>query len=146
MPNVKVRITSETEEQQQGGMEQIQPSKGSDTARMATTSLFVHAAVNNVKQAVQFGLSNVGNFTGDYIAQRNINQALDAMSGVSSIVMGAVTGGWAGAVIATASVAMRGITGEISRQMQYRNEDIQTSMMLQRSGNALTDGSRGTEN
>lgn len=147
MPNVKVRITSETDEQERGGAEAVQAAKATpDTAKLATTSLFVHAAVGNLRQAVNFGLSNVGNFTGNYIAQENINQALETLSGVSSIVMGAVSGGWVGAVIATASVAVRGITKEISRSINYQNQEINSSMMRQRSGNALYDGSRGTEN
>lgn len=146
MANVKVRITSETDDQERGGAETITTAPSIDTKRMATTSLFVHAAVGNVKQAVQYGLSNVGNFTGDYVAQQNINQALEALGGVSTIVMGAVSAGWVGAVIATASVAFRGITQGVSRYIGYQNEEINASMARQRSGNALTDNSRGTEN
>lgn len=146
MPNVKVRITSETEEEARGGAAEMASTPSPDTAKMAATSLFVHAAVGNVRQAVQYGLSNVGNFTGNYVAQENINQALESLNGVSSIVMGAVSGGWVGAVIATASVAFRGITKEVSRFMQYQNEEINASYARQRSGNALNDGSRGTEN
>jgi len=146
MPNVKVRITSESAEQQAGNAEVLQREKSPETARMATTSLFVHATIGNVRQAVQFGLSNVGNFTGDYITQRNINRALETLNGVSSVAMGAMAGGWVGAVIATASLAVRGITQEISRQINYQNEEINTSMARQRSGNVHTDGSRGTEN
>lgn len=146
MPNVKVRITSETEEQAQGGAEIVAAKPTIDTKRMATTSLFVHAGISNVRQSVQFGLANVGNFTGNYVLQENINQALETLNGVSTIAMGAVSGGWAGAVIATASVALRSVTKEISRRIQYENQDINASMMRQRSGNALNDGSRGTEN
>lgn len=146
MPNVKVRITTQTDEEERGGAETSALNVAPDTRKIATTSLFVHAAVGNVKQAVQFGLSNVGNFTGNYIAQQNINQALEAVNSVATIVMGAVSGGWAGAIIATASVAFRGVTQGISRYIGYQNEEINTSMARQRSGNTLTDNSRGTEN
>lgn len=147
MPNIKVRITSQSEEMQAGGLDALQAQQAStDVKRMATASLFVHAAVGNVRQAVQYGLSNVGNFTGDYIAQQRINQTLEVVGDVSSIVMGAVSGGWAGAIIATASVAFKGITKEISRSISYENEEINAYMARQRSGNALMNGSRGTEN
>ena len=147
MPNVKVRITSESEEQQRGAAEQLVSSSGNfDRTKMATTSLFVSAAARNIKTAVAYGLQNYGNFTGDYIGQESINQALEVVGNVSSIALGAVSGGWVGAVIATASVAVSAATKEFSKQMQYKADEINAEYARQRSGNALYDGSRGTEN
>lgn len=147
MPNVKVRITSETEEQQTGGMGTLaqRTSAASDTSKTATTSLFVNAISSNIKQAVRFGLSNVGNFTGDYIKQSRINNALEVISNVSTVAMGALSSGWVGAVVATASIALRVGFQEVSRQNDMRLGRIQSQFAMERTGNQLFDGSRSTE-
>ena len=146
MANVKVRITTETPEQMQGGADAISTSKDIDKSKMATTSLFVNAVTGNIKQAVRYGLSNVGNFTGDYIKQNEINQALEFFDNASTIAMGALSAGWAGAVVATASVAIKVGLGAYSRYKQYEAESLSSSLMRERSGNALFDNARGTEN
>lgn len=146
MPNVKVRITSENSEQERGGAEIAQAAQSTvDTAKLATTSLFVHAAVGNIKQAISYGVSNVGNFTGDYIKQNQINNQLEMFSNVSTIAMGAISGGWIGAVIATASVALKLGLGEVSRQNQMKVNELNYRFSAQRAGNQLFDGSRATE-
>lgn len=146
MPNVKVRITSESDEQMEGGAETLASSKDLDKTRMASTSLFVNAVSGNVKQAIRYGLSNVGNFTGDYIRQNEINQALEIFDSASTIAMGALSAGWAGAVVATASIAVKAGFGAYSRYKQYEAESLSSSLMRERSGNALFDEARGTEN
>lgn len=146
MPNVKVRITTESEEQSSGNAAALsQQSATPDAKGMATTSLFVHAAVGNIKQAINYGLSNVGNFTGDYIKQNQINNQLEMFSNVSTIAMGAISGGWIGAVIATASIAMKVGLGEFGKYTQNQISSLNNRLSMERSGNQLFDGSRATE-
>lgn len=147
MPNVKVRITTETAEQTQGGAEQVlDPSKKDiDKKKMATTSLFAHAIVGNVKQIVNYGLRNYGNFTGDYLQQERINASLETFGDLSTIALGGVSGGLPGLVVATASIGVRRGLQLVTTFQGYRLETLNSQLSRERSGNALWSNSRGTE-
>lgn len=106
------------------------------------------------KKIINNGISNIGNFTGNYALQDDINVSLSALSSLSGIVMstvaGAKIGGPVGALVA-ASVSIA--SQEISFQLQDRinrfqnykvNREIEKLRI--RSGlDTSTNGSRGTE-
>ena len=124
--------------------------------------LFTHWAKNQligeVKQlantAVTFGISNYGNFTGDFQAQRDIDAAMGIMSNISSIVMGGVAGstfGPAGSIIgiaiATTNVAVNKGLSLYTEALNRRRTNREIDILRQRAGlDVLLDGSRGTEN
>lgn len=146
MPNIKVRLTEETEAQQAGDASgALQKASKGDAKKMASTSLFAHAAVSNVKQAVKYSLGNVGNFTGDYVLQNQIDVGLQVFEDVAAIGFATAAGGLPGAIIATASIGIKYATKEISRQNQMAVDRAQFRYDYARSGNALFDNSRGTE-
>ena len=108
-----------------------------------------------VKQALNYTLSNIGNFTGDYQAQRNVNAMLSLGSKLMNIgnaaIVGAKVGNLPGAVIAatlaTASEAITYAYQQHSLLIQQNKTNLAIERLQQRSGlNALIDGSRGTEN
>ena len=106
------------------------------------------------KQAVTFSISNIGNFSGDYITQTHVKQSFDALSGLASVGMGALAGfkyggGPIGAVIgaslAVVSQTITGITNIISGMVDNSKINYEIAQLKDRSGlNTYVDGSRGT--
>lgn len=125
--------------------------------------LFSHWAKNRLislgkglaKKAVMYPLSNIGNFTGNYVAQTQINNSLSVVNSLLSIGTAAFAGfklfGPPGAAIAasiavineTVSYSLQSISNWVENQKINYNID----QLRDRSGmNATLDGSRGTEN
>lgn len=105
--------------------------------------------------AATYQLSNVGNFSGDYIAQTHINDTLQNLNGLVSIATstaaGFKVGGPWGAVI---GFSLSVINQTVSSALQMHSMRVETSktnyeiaQLRRRSGlNTVLDGSRGTEN
>ena len=127
--------------------------------------LFSHWAkqkiLNETKQlartSVMYTLNNIGNFTGNYITQTHINDAMSSISGIISVGMAALagfkyTGGnpWGaviGAAIGVISESASAFTSIYSNQVQNRKTNYEIEQLRNRAGlNPLKDGSRGTEN
>lgn len=106
---------------------------------------------SQAKQAINYSIGNIGNFTGNYQAQRNAEQQLAAVNFLinlgSAIYTGFKTGGGPGAAIA-AAVTIGSQT--INMAYSYRSESFENKkinrnidMMRKRLGiEGLTDGSR----
>ena len=115
---------------------------------------FFNLVKNQAMQNLNYSISNIGNFTGDYMKQEHVENMMQAGSFVLSLVTSAVAG-WKmtgspwGAVIA---VAATGISEGISTAQQYyaglvenarKNRDI--ALLKTRAGlNSTNNGSRCT--
>lgn len=120
-------------------------------------SYAVHQGMNLVKQsvmkAVNFSVSNIGNFTGDYLTQKNVQAGLsNAMTTIgygTTALAGFKIGGIWGAVIA---VGVKGVSDALSfglnekaNYQQNRRTNYEIAELRELSGlNSLLDGSRGT--
>ena len=121
--------------------------------RYAEHEMF-HMAKNLATQSVNFSMNNIGNFTGDYIAQRRVNEMRQAASGIVSIGMttlaGAkygLTGAVVGFLVGTYSMLTGSVFEVIVNQSQNAKANYNISQLRQRVGlNSIYDGSRGTEN
>lgn len=130
-----------------------QDQKDNALGRYAEHELF-HLVKNSAVQAVNFSLANIGNFTGDYITQRKVNEAKQAVSGLVSIGMSTIAGaqyGWVGAIVGfavgTISTVSSGIYQDITNRVENQKLNWSISQIRERSGlNSVYDGSRGTEN
>lgn len=118
--------------------------KGEKDSLTTTVSyLFFQTVANSAKQAAEYAKSNIGNFTGDYQTQRNINNSLQAISTIGSLVMAGATAGVPGLVIASASMATSFTLQEISADLTYKKQNRQIDMLRELSGmDALTNGGR----
>ena len=127
-----------------------------------TDSLFAHWARQRLldttrslaKSTIMYGLSNVGNFTGNYMAQAQINNSVHALSGIASLGMTALAGfkvgGPVGAAIATGLAIVnqtaQWVMGTYSGVIENQKTNYEIARLRDRSGlNTLLDGSRGTE-
>lgn len=103
------------------------------------------------KQAVNYAVGNIGNFTGNYQrqedAQRSMENISTAINIVNSVYVGAKAGGAVGAVVSFAislgSVLINSAYRIHSEQFQNRKDNRNIEMMRNRLGlQGLTDGSR----
>lgn len=144
MPNVKIRI----ERGEEGGKD-LSAAKGAGVAskkEISVQTLFATKMMGMAKQIVTNTASNVGNFTGDYIKQDQINVALEVVGGVVTVAMGAMAGGVPGAVIAVAGLLVNKSVQQFNTSMTELYAEKDRNIILARSGNAAINGSRGTEN
>lgn len=114
---------------------------------------FFNLIESQAKQAVMFTLQNIGNFTGNYVAQQEVNNALKFVNfgeklGVAALAgakFGPVGAGIAAGVVAVGeyfSQAQEWFTGYVENQRQNR----QIEMLRSRAGmNSTNNGNRGTE-
>lgn len=113
-----------------------------------------HLAKSTATRTVNFAISNIGNFTGDYITQKEINYAKGVVSNLTTIGMTTLAGakyGTVGAVVGfvvgAASVVTNAIFDDISNQVQISKTNYNVEQLRDRVGlNTIYDGSRGTEN
>lgn len=113
-----------------------------------------HIARQQVSNFVNFQLSNIGNFTGDYIAQKDVNEAKQILQGIEGIAMSTLAGakfGWQGAIVGFAvgviSQGANAVMTNITNKKEVAQMNYNIEQLRARSGlNTLLDGSRGTEN
>lgn len=113
-----------------------------------------HLVKNQATQFVNFSLNNIGNFTGDYIAQRQVNATKQAISGLMNIGMATIAGakyGGYGAIVGFAvgviSQLSSSVYDVVLNNVEVQNINYEINQLRQLAGlNTTKDGSRGTEN
>ena len=108
---------------------------------------------SQARQSINYTLNNIGNFTGDYVTQQHVSDAMNIISALTNIGMAAIAGskyGPVGAVIG-AGIAVAGnvITQTQQLVLGYSQNNLQNKQIAQlrtRAGlNSINNGSRGTE-
>ena len=134
-----------------------QPEKkeSKKSAQSIITHQFYSFVLSQAKQFVNYQISNIGNFTGDYEAQRRVSEAIQyANIGlniggafVAGTMMGGPVVGAVAAAITTAGVAINAVYESHTQRIQNAKVNYNIDQLRKRSGlNANRDGSRGTEN
>lgn len=105
--------------------------------------LYYGNVINTAKSIVNFTMGNIGNFTGDYNTQRQIN----AMKGITgdfiSIGVGFTAGGAVGGIIAGIGVAVKHAEEYMTDMVSNTKQNHEIAQLREISGlNALTNGSR----
>lgn len=128
--------------------------KTSEVGKYAEHELF-HLVKQTTIKSVNFAISNIGNLSGDYITQRKVNEAKQAVSGLMNIGMatvgGAFAGGWVGAIVGFTVGMTTMIVDTTQNEIQNRIDNTKTNLEIaslrDRAGlNTVSDWSRGTEN
>ena len=128
--------------------------KESDTlGRYAEHEVF-HLLKSTASKTINYSISNIGNFTGDYITQRKVNMCKDAIDSAMTIGMSMIAGskfgpvGTAvGFVVGVASEVTGSVFEDISNRAENRKTNYNIEQLRDRVGlNTKLDGSRGTEN
>lgn len=116
---------------------------------------FFNLVESQAKQAVSYTINNIGNFTGDYVKQTQVSEAMEILNGVIDLGTAALagfkaTGSPYGALIAVGLAAVgKGITfGENLYAGYVENKRINRDIaqLRTRAGlNSLNNNSRGTD-
>jgi hypothetical protein len=107
------------------------------TGRVAVTSVFANLALQQGKQALSYGVSQIGNFTGDYTLQRNIEVATGIVGDVATLGIGFLSGGPVGLAVAGVSVGFKYAMQAVSYSVDQWRVGMQNDMLSTRSGNSL---------
>lgn len=103
---------------------------------------FVRFAEQQAMQAINYTVSNIGNFTGNYLAQQNTQAAVSAIKQAVGIVSAFAVNPIAGA-IAVASTAINFGYSEYTANYNNRKQNREIAILRERSGlDTLTNGSR----
>ena len=130
---IVIRKTQETSTQGsavKGG--EKEPKKDESTTQKAIKTALVNAG----KNIASYGVSQYGNITGNTIAQRQIDDAINVAGYVGQIAVG----GWVGAI----SVGVQLTTQALNNTIATRKANQQAELLYQRSGNITIDGGRDT--
>lgn len=160
MADGKIYITiSDTRGGSGAGVSNDADTGGSDKKQTITDFAkhkFLHLVDNEAKTFVNYSIGNIGNFTGNYQAQRDAQTAMSMMSEMINIGSSAVTafasfgggmqGGIAAAITVAATVTTKAINfglQEYAEQFNNRRINRNIDYMRNRLGlEGLTNGSR----
>lgn len=129
-------------------------SKDNIIGRYAEHQMF-HLVKGQAVRFVNFATSNIGNLTGDYLAQKKVNEVKQTVSavmgiGVATIAGAKVAGGWGAAIgfaVGAASILSNQVYSDVENWRNVNRTNLEINQLRDRAGlNALLDGSRGTEN
>lgn len=112
--------------------------------KAAMIGVFSHVAIAQAKKITQFAVSNVGNFTGDYVLQYNTQQLMSIIGDITSIGIGALAGGIPGALAVFTGIAINNTLETIGIAQNIKKENYQANFIKERGGDVYNDGSRGT--
>lgn len=157
-PEITKTETITTEEKKPATVSKNDDKKTSASIneKESTVALFAkHQFFEFMKQtateAVNWSISNIGNFTGDYVKQSNIQNAVNLgnkLAGIGmSIAAGASIGGPVGALItgtiAVVGTAVNTVLSDISNSFQVKKQNREIAQLRELSGlNPLTNGGR----
>lgn len=143
MADIKIRVsTAQAGEIAQAGQPAVTPSV--PTEKLAVASIFAQQAVSLGKQVVSASINNIGNFTGDYVKQDQVQNIVDNVSTLASIGLSFAVSPVAG-LVATAGFVTKSIINVVSENRQELKRERSVELLRERSGNSTTNGSR-TEN
>ena len=159
MSDGKIYITISDKRGGEGKPAEPMEGGASDKKENTFSSWAKHQFLSMVKQQaignLNYAISNIGNFTGDYNAQRSATFAMqlanEATSFGLSVLAGAKMGGLPGAVVGAVLYAGNKTIQTAQQyaliQLKQRQTDYSIDQIRMRAGlNPYLDGSRGTEN
>ena len=146
------------------GMEQKDTEKQdteSPTFKLAKRSIIAIGsfALSTAKKAYNYGISQYGNITGNYIGQAEMEMQMELFNNASSVVMAGLLGAKAGSIVPGIGTIVGAVVGSgiavanIGVNNYFKNQTLQTNIdkintyaniMQERSGNMYNNGSRGT--
>lgn len=140
----------------QPGVEQTKEKKQDENllAKFAYHKFF-NLIESQAKQAVNYGINNIGNFTGDYVKQQHVQDSMEIVSflvdlGTAAYVGLKATGSPWGAAIAVGTALIGKGVNRLEQiyagQVENNRQNRQIAQLRTRAGlNGTNNGSRGTD-
>lgn len=144
MPDVKIRVEATTRDELDSKTPTESSGKGTTTERLAVASIFAQQAVATTKQIVSASISNIGNFTGDYIKQDNVQRQVETLLQIGAIAVEA----YVNPVLALAHIAgnfVKDLTTSVSSVQAMNKQENTLRLLKERAGYPTTNGSRTGE-
>ena len=145
MPSIKIRIEKGVETAGDGQERQETKQESQQPVANPATMIFYHQAISTGKQILGYATSNVANFTGNNLLQDEVNRQMEILGDMTTLAMG-VTQGWSGLIVASVGLTTKKVLQVMTRMQENVHLQNEQNYLLKRSGNATTNGSRGTEN
>lgn len=99
--------------------------------------------INETKQIVNTSIANIGNFTGNYQSQRNVNNVISTGNLMTGLVASAAMFGPIGFAMAAGAVAVNYGLSEYTGHFANKKQNREISILRDISGlNSLTNGGR----
>ena len=105
MARIDVNFNSSSDSTAQATNEINQNGQQTQPTQSTSSYLIGQAVVAVGKRALQFGANQVGNITGNYLMQNQINNAVQALGWASQLAVGFATGGAVGGVVSAIAIA-----------------------------------------
>lgn len=141
MADVKIRVEAASRDELDGQRQGQEVKGGQGTEKIAVASIFAHQALNTAKQITNYAISNIGNFTGDYIKQDRVQTAVNAVSDMAAVGT-AFAVNWVAGVVAIVGVGIKKTLDVVSENQNIRHAENNAEYLRIRSGNSTTNGSR----
>lgn len=143
MPSVKIRVESvsndEIQAQKQG--EEVNGKDKGEAGKIAVASIFAHQAISTAKQTINSYIGNLGDFTGNYVKQDNLQREIEAVGQLVGVGAAFATN-WVAGVAMVAGLGIKAINDYRISQRQIELENKRIEYLRQRNGDVLDDGSR----
>lgn len=127
-----VNVKDKSQEQQ---ITNATTPKASNSTKGLATSAIMAVAVDTGKKMLMYGTSVIGDLSGDYIAQQNINDTINMVGTAINMLNFPV-----GTIASSVQIAQKFISTTIERN--NKNQEIE--LLRQRTGNSSLDD-KGTE-
>lgn len=109
--------------------------KDVEDATNSTNQKIINTAVATIgKRVLSTGASQIGNMTGNYILQSQINNAISIVGYAGTIAVG----GWVGAATVVVDIGIKALTYDID----LRKANAQANYLMKMRGGILNDNSR----
>lgn len=145
MPQLKIRIETGADQSGTGNASATKTGNAS-LKKIAAGSIFAHQMMGTSKQLINFAVNNISNFTGNEMLQRNAQAAMEFVGTLTTIATGFISAGTVGGLVAVAGITTQAATNLFTSMRKDNLSERQRAYMVERSGNATKNGSRGTEN
>lgn len=104
--------------------------------------LLGQAVVNMGKRALQYGTSQYGNMTGNYLMQNQIDNAIEGVGYAAQIITGLATGGAVGGVVSALAVATQVGINAFNYSINQSKSNQQANYLMNIRGGILNANSR----
>jgi hypothetical protein len=118
-------------------------SAGRNLLQQGAFFAFANVVKGTVDKSARYVIGNIGNVTGDYIAQTKVNQTLGGISFLAGGVTSFVAGGPVGLAIWATTTVVSEVFEQIDFQMMLEKGRITTQYYRSKVGDVLRDNSRG---
>ena len=123
------------------------PGASKDIKKDKNNNIMVHQLrnwiISEAKQIVNTSIANIGNFTGNYQAQRNVNNIVNAGNIAVGLVTSAALFGPVGFAMAVGTLAINYGLSEYTGYFANKKQNREITIMRDISGlNSLTNGGR----